>query len=452
MKKRVTEFLFASIMMLFTFNACKIHEPENIEPIQEEPVYVTVTFDTDGGNAVEVKSVLKGEAVSAPKAPSKTGYNFTSWQKDGADYDFTKTVTENITLKAVWTPKTYTVTLIDEENVSTITATYGQLLPDFQNVPASTNEKSFQGFFTEENIKYIDKDGKGVKVWALDSDTTLTSLWSYKTPEIKLPDSVGENPFAGKTFIDKNFEGELDESKLDDFEYYTIDTWIFTDSTVQHTGTEWHAGKKTSWNETYRYSYDTEKSILYLAYVSCITEKGAYSTIDEYANLLKKDGISGTDLEARILEELSWFSTMKAKKYEIEEESSLYFYSDYFTGNLPSSALFHYEDNNSFYYLIYGNEFYIYGDDWEIWCYTTFEDGKFTWKIYKRYLTTVTDQNGTVTGSAYSSFEYIGTGSGTYECSGTGTEDCTVTITVTELPETVTEIEKNKPLVFDKGF
>ncbi len=44
--------------------------------------------------------------------------------------------------------------------------------------------------------------------------------------------------------------------------------------------------------------------------------------------------------------------------------------------------------------------------------------------------------------------EYIGTVSGTYECSGTGTKNCTVTITVTELPETITEIEKNKPLVF----
>ena len=254
MKKRVTAFLFASAMMVFAFNACKTEVPENIEPLQEEPVYVTVTFDTDGGNTVEVKSVLKGEAVSAPEAPSKTGYSFTSWQKDGADYDFTKTVTENITLKAVWIPKTYTVTLIDEEKLSTITATYGQLLPNLQNVPASTEVKCFQGFFTEKNIKYIDKDGKGVKEWDIDSDTTLTSLWSYATPEIELPESVGENPFAGKTFIDKNFDGELDESKLNDFDDYYINTWVFTDSTVQYTGTDWYAGKKKSWNETYRYS------------------------------------------------------------------------------------------------------------------------------------------------------------------------------------------------------
>ena len=143
---------------------------------------------------------------------------------------------------------------------------------------------------------------------------------------------------------------------------------------------------------------------------------------------------------------------MQAKKYVIGEESSLYFNSEYFTGNLPSSVGLFNADNNSFYSYIYMKGFYIYGDDWQIQCYATFEDGKFTWKIYKRYLTTVTEQNGTVTGSAYSSFEYIGTASGTYECSGTGTEDCTVTITVTELPETVSQIEKNKPLVFEKQW
>ena len=43
--------------------------------------------------------------------------------------------------------------------------------------------------------------------------------------------------------------------------------------------------------------------------------------------------------------------------------------------------------------------------------------------------------------------EYIGTAAGTYECSGTGTKDCTATITATELPEIITGLEKNKPYV-----
>ena len=188
-KGRITGFI-ALVMMLLAFNACKTEEPANTEPVQgqtetttpvqEEPVYFTVTFDTDGGSEVSVQRILKGEKATVPEAPSKTGYTFTSWQKSGTDYDFTKPVTENTILKTLWTAKTYTVTLIDEgKSFTTITATYGQLLPDLQNVPDSTNGdgEDFQGFFTEKNIKYIDKDGKGVKEWDIDSDTTLTSLW-----------------------------------------------------------------------------------------------------------------------------------------------------------------------------------------------------------------------------------------------------------------------------------
>ena len=69
MKKRITEFLFVSVMMLFSFNACKSEEPENTAPAQDEQVYFTVTFDTDGGSEVESQSVLKGEKASVPEEP-----------------------------------------------------------------------------------------------------------------------------------------------------------------------------------------------------------------------------------------------------------------------------------------------------------------------------------------------------------------------------------------------
>ena len=87
----------------------------------------------------------------------------------------------------------------------------------------------------------------------------------------------------------------------------------------------------------------------------------------------------------------------------------------------------------------------ISGDGWSSECYSTFEDGKFTGKIYMwtypESQEPETEENPVC--------EYLGTVSGTYECSGTGTKDCTVTVTVTELPEIVTEIEKNKPFVFE---
>ena len=72
----------------------------------------TVSFDTDGGTAVAAEEVIKGRTAVEPKEPEKTGYVFSSWTLDGAKYDFTSAVTEDMTLKAEYTVKTaeYTVT------------------------------------------------------------------------------------------------------------------------------------------------------------------------------------------------------------------------------------------------------------------------------------------------------------------------------------------------------
>ena len=66
----------------------------------------TVTFETNGGSAVDSKTVTDGSAVAAPADPTRDGYTFAGWYKDAEcseAYDFTAPVTENITLYAKWT-------------------------------------------------------------------------------------------------------------------------------------------------------------------------------------------------------------------------------------------------------------------------------------------------------------------------------------------------------------
>lgn len=62
----------------------------------------TVTFDTDGGSAVEALTVYENDTVDEPETPVKAGYNFAGWQLNGKPYDFAAPVTANITLKAAW--------------------------------------------------------------------------------------------------------------------------------------------------------------------------------------------------------------------------------------------------------------------------------------------------------------------------------------------------------------
>lgn len=76
------------------------------------PVY-KVTFDSNGGTAVAIKSVLSGERASAPTPPTRSGHDFGGWTLGGVAYDFTAPVTADITLVAVWEEiiiPTYTVT------------------------------------------------------------------------------------------------------------------------------------------------------------------------------------------------------------------------------------------------------------------------------------------------------------------------------------------------------
>ncbi len=79
-------------------------------------VYYTVRF-MDGANEYKSAKVESGKPAQKPADPVKSGYAFKEWiLSDGTAYDFTKTVTADITLYATWnkiqTPETvyYTVT------------------------------------------------------------------------------------------------------------------------------------------------------------------------------------------------------------------------------------------------------------------------------------------------------------------------------------------------------
>ncbi|MCR5611626.1 MAG: InlB B-repeat-containing protein [Clostridiales bacterium] len=66
------------------------------------PNTVTVTFYTDGGNAIDPVEVEYGTPVAEPATPVKDGFIFAGWTLNGAAYDFSANVTENITLVATW--------------------------------------------------------------------------------------------------------------------------------------------------------------------------------------------------------------------------------------------------------------------------------------------------------------------------------------------------------------
>ena len=75
-------------------------EPE--QPVDPETKTYTVTFDTDGGSAVDAQKVEDGKTAAKPADPTKDGFTFAGWTLDGKPYDFEQLVKSDITLKATW--------------------------------------------------------------------------------------------------------------------------------------------------------------------------------------------------------------------------------------------------------------------------------------------------------------------------------------------------------------
>ena len=80
----------------------------------------TITFNTDGGSAVESIRKAQGDQVTAPIAPTKTGYDFVGWFNGMSEFTFPTTMpTTDVELVAHWTPHAYTLTFVfdnGEEN------------------------------------------------------------------------------------------------------------------------------------------------------------------------------------------------------------------------------------------------------------------------------------------------------------------------------------------------
>ncbi len=74
--------------------------------------YYEVTFDTDGGSAVDAQTVKYGETLAAFDEPTKDGYKFLGWFTEADEaFDLTTPITKSMTLTAKWERLSYPVTL-----------------------------------------------------------------------------------------------------------------------------------------------------------------------------------------------------------------------------------------------------------------------------------------------------------------------------------------------------
>ena len=147
-----------------------------LKAIWDDKTLYSVTFNTDGGSDVPYQLIYDGDKVQKPENPTKEHYSFVKWVKmsDNSDWDFVNdTVTEHMTLLAVWSATTYTVTF-DSDGGSAVanqSIAYGEKVVKPTN-PTKPNKEFVKWVNAADNSDW-DFDNNVVS-----ETTTLKAIWN----------------------------------------------------------------------------------------------------------------------------------------------------------------------------------------------------------------------------------------------------------------------------------
>ena len=153
MKK--TGLLLLVLFSTFVLTAC--NQPEEVV---EKTMY-TVTFDSADGSAVAAQEVEEGTVAVEPTDPTKDGYIFMYWYvtDNTTEYDFTTTISADITLNSYWQEEVVGVT--DEDRINEDITQYESEMYVSENLiymprKGGINRSSMK--FSVDS-KYISEDG-----------------------------------------------------------------------------------------------------------------------------------------------------------------------------------------------------------------------------------------------------------------------------------------------------
>jgi uncharacterized repeat protein (TIGR02543 family) len=163
---------------------------------------VTVTFDTDGGSAIEPVTVAKGYPVDKPTDPTKEGVKFGGWFIDKeftTAYDFDSKVEADLTIYAKWL-SVYTVTL----NYNDGTGKTKDI-----SVPMSTGEIAASDLRAGNPGYYLDgwydAATGGKKVEKITDDCTIYAHWTAPDEYTRIQLTFGDGASTGTKRMDLRY-------------------------------------------------------------------------------------------------------------------------------------------------------------------------------------------------------------------------------------------------------
>ena len=182
--------------------------------------------------------VVDGTSVTFTAQDAKTGYAWKGWYDNNSgtgealstDKVYTRSITANTTIYAVYTAKTSNVTLNPqpgEGGTTFVDATTGSAMPDI-DIP-TRHGYTFGGYYDQEagnGTQYYNESGKSAKDWDKEGDVILYAKWTA-TPYTITYNTNGGNAIANGSYtieeafilptptkIGSTFEGWFDNSEL----------------------------------------------------------------------------------------------------------------------------------------------------------------------------------------------------------------------------------------------
>ncbi len=140
--------------------------------IHFHPTYI-VSYNSNGGTAVNSADVEPGNSTPAPTAPTKEGFRLEGWYKDAAltqKVTFPYTPSASITLYAKWVPDNFTVSF-NSKGGSAVASQ--EILPGEKVVEPTNPTRSgftFGGWYTDSALS---------DAWDFDSDTVSANMTLY---------------------------------------------------------------------------------------------------------------------------------------------------------------------------------------------------------------------------------------------------------------------------------
>ena len=141
----------------------------------------TVTFESNGGSAVDPQEVEDGGKAEKPADPTRDGYWFTAWCTDEdlqTEYDFSQPVTSDLTLYAMWTikpPVATTFVISYDLNGGTLDGETGVITVEVEKGATITLPKPTREGYTFDYWK--GSRYKAGASYTVEEDHTFTAQW-----------------------------------------------------------------------------------------------------------------------------------------------------------------------------------------------------------------------------------------------------------------------------------